>query len=42
MAMTSLPMRWLPLKLKGWNRPEIAVHDLWGERPFPDRKADIA
>ena len=24
-AMTSLQMRWLPLKLKGWNRPETAI-----------------
>ncbi len=35
-------MRWLPLKLKGWNRPESVIHVGRRERPLPDRKADIA
>ncbi len=40
--MTSLQMRWLLLKLKGWNRPKSVIQVHCRERPLPDRKADIA
>ncbi len=41
LAMTSLSRRWLPLKLKGWNRPITAIQGRWRERLLSDRKTVV-